>query len=378
MFIMPVHPSDVRWGKYQNFEGPFFRGRIPYVPPKDPDFMDKCLQVLAATEGGRYDAINMYDSCILSVGIIQVCERVFEYSRMLGACTAGLGTMRQAFSQMPIPADFRQNQKGQWRFFFLDGRGEVDSPEKMRIMFLGGSTGLSGIDQKTGKPHWSDDQKTHAKAVAATMASIWEDPVLQDAQREYVKPHLMAYVRPTTKSALFSDPDETGWVGALKAAMISYSANLPAVADKAFMEAVSDPGWVGMKPEEKFRHAMKNVVFGPKIGIWPHRYEAISPVIKKLFGVQPPTLAELRGTPPPPTDEAEESLKTTAGIQRLLIKLGYDLGPAKDDGIYGKKTKAAVLEFQKSHGLRAALKSPGVVDQETKDAMLAIMRGTSS
>lgn len=364
--FMPIKPSEIKWASYQNHEGPYFGGRIPYVPPQDPDFLDKCLQVLAATEGGRYDAINMYDTCVLTVGIIQVCERVYEFSRMLGACTSGLGTMRKVFSQMPAPADFRQNPQGKWRFFFLDGRGEVDSEDKMRIMFMGGSAGLKGDDPGTGKPYWSDDQKQHAREVAAAMTSLWEDPVMRDGQREYVKLRLMAYVRPQTKTILFSDPEEGGWTGALKALVISYSANIPANADKLFLKAAADPEWAAADPERRFRIAAAVMALESGIGIWPHRYEAVSQSLTALFGVNIPKLSELHPNGAGP-DTSDGALGNTAAIQRFLISKGYDLGPAKDDGIFGSKTKAAISDFQKSSGIPVT----GLADQTTKAAMLA-------
>jgi len=363
---MPVQPSEIRWASYQACEGPFFIGRVKYAPPQSPDFLDKCLQVLAATEGGRYDAINMYDTCILTVGIIQVCEAVFEFSKMLGACTgAGLGTIRRILSQMPVPADFRQNAQGQWRFFFLDGRGEVDSKDKMRTMFLGGSSGLKG--------QWTDEQKQHAREVAAAMASLWEDQPMQDGQREYVKPHLMTYVRPATKAALFSDPDEDGYKGALKAAMISYSANLPAVADKFFMLARASADWASIGERDRFVRAMQHVVFDPKIGIWPGRYRAIRPALESLFGVTVPALEDLQGAIPAP-DAESAALSSPSGIQSFLIGHGYDLGPAGADGVFGPKTKLAVATFQKFVGLTP----DGMVGPKTTAAMLAVLQKDKS
>lgn len=40
-------------------------------------------------------------------------------------------------------------------------------------------------------------------------------------------------------------------------------------------------------------------------------------------------------------------------LQRRLLELGYDLGPARDDGQFGRATAAAVRGFQASHGLVA-------------------------
>lgn len=56
------------------------------------------------------------------------------------------------------------------------------------------------------------------------------------------------------------------------------------------------------------------------------------------------------------------------GIKRLqmaLIALGYSVGPDKDDGKFGKNTRAAVLRFQKDH----SLKETGLFDKETVDAI---------
>lgn len=36
-------------------------------------------------------------------------------------------------------------------------------------------------------------------------------------------------------------------------------------------------------------------------------------------------------------------------LQRALIALGYDIGPTKDDGIIGPRTKAGIIEFQKDY-----------------------------
>src|SRR5512135_3183037 len=112
---MVTTPAEIGWSSYQNHEGPFFIGKVPYVPPQNPDFLEKCMSVVTATEGGHYDAINMYDSCILSVGILQVCERIFGVSAMLRKCTQyDLGFIRQNLLNLPIPADFRIDPTGKW------------------------------------------------------------------------------------------------------------------------------------------------------------------------------------------------------------------------------------------------------------------------
>jgi peptidoglycan hydrolase-like protein with peptidoglycan-binding domain len=54
---------------------------------------------------------------------------------------------------------------------------------------------------------------------------------------------------------------------------------------------------------------------------------------------------------------------TTAEIQRALKKAGYDPGPA--DGRLGKRTKQAILDFQRAKGLKA----DGVVGKKTWAAL---------
>ena len=53
--------ADIGWGRYRQYEGPFYRGEHRFVLPEDHQRHDRILAVTTATEGGRYDAINMYD-----------------------------------------------------------------------------------------------------------------------------------------------------------------------------------------------------------------------------------------------------------------------------------------------------------------------------
>jgi len=48
-------------------------------------------------------------------------------------------------------------------------------------------------------------------------------------------------------------------------------------------------------------------------------------------------------------------------VQKLLMELGYDLGSSGADGIFGKKTEAAVLQFQKDYGIKV----DGIVGNQT-------------
>jgi hypothetical protein len=54
---------------------------------------------------------------------------------------------------------------------------------------------------------------------------------------------------------------------------------------------------------------------------------------------------------------------TVEQVQKKLQELGYDPGPA--DGLWGKKTEAAVKKFQKDHGLAVT----GKLDEDTKEKL---------
>lgn len=60
---------------------------------------------------------------------------------------------------------------------------------------------------------------------------------------------------------------------------------------------------------------------------------------------------------------------TTQDLQRILIALGYDLGPGGADGAFGRMTIAAVKSFQRDRGL--AVQYPGTVGPKTIAALEA-------
>lgn len=359
---MAVQPSDISWSSYLQYEGPFFLGRNHYAAPAAPDFLEKVLQVICATEGGRYDAINMYDSCIVTVGISQLCLNAHVLEQMYAECVKlDPASMAAVFSSLPDPVTFKQKANGQWRFF--DDSGELVTRKQICDVFLGGATGQKG--------QWTQAQKDVAKSVAAVLASMWDNPAFCRAQLNWSKNALPRYLMPFSKATIYTNPDETVWAGALKAAVMSYSANIPLTTSNLLAKAVSDPAWATASDQDKVTLAMHSLVLGSGITIWPIRYRAIQPVISRLWGVQMPTLDELVGSHPnppyvpPPTDDG---LGTAKGIQLFLVSQGYDLGPSGADGVIGKMTRAATSSFQTKVGLTPT----GIVDDATHAAMLNV------
>lgn len=277
---MAVTPAQIKWSSYMTYEGPFFIGVKGYSLPPNPDDADKLMAVITATEGGHYDAINMYDRCIISVGIIQWCEAgQFSVSDMLGAvaerCGVDVVLMALKPSLDAANATFKKNIKGRWRFYFND-IGEVDTVDKQRQLFLGCS-GLKGS--------WTDNSRAKAKQWAADMCNLWQNDEACAAQVEFTRARLRWFATAEAQKIIFDTEPNTGWVGATRAGFISFAANLPVVAAAQLKVAVANlkspkwsPNWcIGV---------LKQLTFGGNIAIYPMRYNAIRPVLETLWGIQ--------------------------------------------------------------------------------------------
>lgn len=284
---MPVTPDKIGWSAYKDYEGPFFHGVVGFRLPAEPDEADRYLAVITAAEGGHYDAINMYDRGIISVGVIQWIEAgQYTVSGMLGhvieKCGADVVMVPLKPALDACGATFKKNAKGQWRFFFNDAKGEVDSLEKTRILFLG-CPGLKGT--------WTPEARARAKLWAACVANVWASEAACRAQNSYTRARLSWFIMADAKKHLFGPEPDAGWVGALRAAYVSFAVNLPAVANTQLKAAVAElqsPKW----SPDWCTGVLKKLVFGSGIGIWPVRYNGIRPVLEKLWGVSLPKTAK--------------------------------------------------------------------------------------
>lgn len=371
---MTVSPSDIRWGSYKSYEGPFFHGTRKFQLPPNPGENDLLLAVLTATEGGAANAINMYDRCILSVGYIQWCEAAyFLTSKMLGAIASAdpalLDPLKPALEASN--AEFKKTARGGWRFHFKDSRSEVDTAVEQKALFLKTSSGLKGS--------WTGGSKEHAKLWAACMANVLAQDGADEVQVRYTAARMKSFAMPYSKRVLFEDhpAPSTGWAGAMRAGFLSFAGNLPAVADKHLKIALQDapgPRW----SKDWCVHIFRELTFGPKITIYPHRYNAIRPVLEKLYGVDLPDMAselnlfrsQLNKDDKADTNKGEPEFFRLEEVQQLLSDMGYDLGPAGVDGRMGPKTKDAIMTFQATHSLVA----DGIVGPKTRKALLAAFR----
>lgn len=362
--------NEIGWGSYMSWEGPWFKGVAPFVLPSTPTESDRVLAVITSTEGGMFDAGNFYDRMICSVGLLQFgSAAIYAVSDMLGQVARRdlglLDPLGPALKQ--AGAGFRRNNKGRYRFF-IQGN-EVDTLAEQQRLFLHNSTGLKGS--------WDDESKGYAKLWAASIANLFQQEEAQRAQLDFTASRLMGFATQDAKGTLWESQDPMGfpqgWVGAVRAAYLSFAANLPAVAGRQLQVALTQttapkwsPDWcIGI---------LRQLTFGPNITIYPHRYEAIRPVVESLFGVDLPDFAsELQAW------HATNNIDTTPGpgmpptfttsqqVQTELIAEGYDLGSSGADGVDGPKTRMAVMTFQGLH----ALPTDGIVGPRTRQALSA-------
>jgi hypothetical protein len=274
-----VTPEMIKWGVYQAYEGPWWPGHHQYVLPINPDFWDKTLAVLSSTEG-PLDCVNMYDSCVCSTSMVQLCDAsYFLTTSLLGYIadnigpTAVTGPLSEALKSSG--ATFKKVENV-WRFQFLDKRGRIVNSNMQRELYLKG-TGL--------RNSWSADQKRHAKLWCAGMANIWNDEKARNLQIKYLKTKLPTFISPSAKKDIFDQSiTVTTWVEVARAAFTSYSANNPSKAATAYFKHCSDPALTKWSKEWVIC-LIRELTFNPKITIYEGRYNHIRPVLEKLWGV---------------------------------------------------------------------------------------------
>lgn len=281
---MSVNKKDIQWGSYREYEGPWYRGKIKFLPPKNPDFLDNVMWIITSTEGGCYDAINMYDRMILTVGIIQWGESgQRSVSKLLGAVVDSCGYSAIApVSEVAMKHgyEFAKWPDGTWGFVSSEDEDRIDSPLKMRELYLG-CAGTKGS--------WDDDSRDRAKEWAAAFAQVWESPCAQKVQVEYTKKRINGFVMPSSRQLLFDDA-KGPWVDATRAVFLSYAANLPAVADRqavASAAALKDSGFEKWSREWCVRF-VKRLVSNSGIDIWPARWKKVCLAVNSTFKVDFP------------------------------------------------------------------------------------------
>lgn len=348
--------ADIKWSAYRSFEGPFYLGKCRYVLPEVSTENERFIAVITATEGGRFDAINMYDRCIISSGLVQWCEASqYSVSDMLGHLGPHLLGKLREFA--PRPFEFKKNEKGRFRFFTED-MGEVDTLQEQQLFFLS-CDGLKGS--------WTPEaKKEYAKSWAAAVATVWENPEAQKVQVDYTAKRLTGFILPEARKVYDAAPP-TGVGRAFRAAYLSFAANNPTWANSSLRKGLETTKEAWTLPW--LEDVLRALTFASGVTIYPQRYNAIRPLLERLYGVNLPDFATELGI----VERLGGPIATidTKDLQEALIFLGFDLGPTGADGAYGGKTKDAVLSFEQlDYGEPDELKVPpaeqnGMVDHFT-------------
>lgn len=346
--------SNVRWGSYKDYEGPWSGGDQDFVLPGNPVFAEEVMAVITATEGGRYDAINRYDKCIDTQGVIQWCNRARQHSidDMYGALFEHdpilIAPVTQFLSERGYL--FQKNAEGKYRWF-LKG-AEVDTPKEQTFLYFLNSSGRKG--------GWDEESKAYAKKSASVAMEVWKSVRAQKIQAEWTLARLNWFLVGSSKQ-LFKDAPDTDIARAFKAMYWSFAANNPSKSSKALEKFLRESaGKYNPWTEEWLAESARALTYYPRITIYPHRYDKIRPVLEKLYNVDLPDYAsELKSWCD--TDSVRHFLDPKE-LQRALIALDHDLGPAGADGVPGKKTRDALKEFEEDMGVE---NPDGLIDPDT-------------
>jgi hypothetical protein len=299
-----VSVSQIGWSHYHSNEGPFFGGAVKVLEaPRNASFAERVLSLTAAAEGGHYDAINMYDTGLVSVGAIQFIDvGSFQVTDMVGAVADELGIDYVTAALKPA-LDLTNTSFAKvgnaWRFSFNSTSTVVNTRDTQKQLYFGDANG-------NALGSYNDNKTLIAKTWAACLANVWADPRAVAVQSKFTLPRLISgFVWAELKQDLFTgDQPEDGWIGAVRAMLLSFAVNAPAIVVKRYAACRSN-GLTFGTPEWCLA-VLRGVVIGSGIDVWPARWVAERTLVKRMFGVSLPTYVQLTNgvwDPPQPADD---------------------------------------------------------------------------
>lgn len=275
--------SGVKWVKFKDREGPVIHGTMDFRLTNAAGDAEKQLAVVCACEGSQFDAINMYDRGIVSVGLLQWAEHVGKVSRFLGhaidsGCKDALTKIfRPMFDKTHVDlAPFTEGRASRWRFTHVSV--PITTPEGLQDA-LYGCDGLSSS--------WNDERRSLAIEWARTFHEAMT-VIPTTLQAAYAAADIQSYVVPAVrKTALFtpSDVQRSPLERAAQALYVAMAVNSPGGAQKAFAAtpySVGSDDWC-----KEFFEAVKAPA-GDVPKQFATRYRRAKPIIENLYNVSLP------------------------------------------------------------------------------------------
>lgn len=346
--------QDVRWGSYDKYEGPWTTGSELYKLPSRSTDAEKFMAVVTATEGGRYDAVNMYDVCLWTAGIIQWCNRPPQFSvdnlmgKVYEADPALLGPLTSLAKERGYSFGLRG---AAYRFYKTSS---IDTVPLQQALYFKEASGEKGS--------WGSEDKAWARRWCLATAQVLAQEGAKTAQVAYTAPKMESFAFKAGRELLRRAP--TTPVGyAWRAMYLSFAANNPSKAAAAAEAAQRET--TGRVPEwsaEWLVVMARHLTFDPGVSIYPHRYNKIRPVIESLWGVDLPDTAD--GIAALVQSGVASKWMDPVEIQRALVALGYDLGPSGADGNFGGMTREALRRFEATTSIPAEFQD-GMPDKYT-------------
>lgn len=276
----------ILWGKYQEYEGPYYLGENKYVLPEKHDISDRVLYAIAATEG-NFDSINMYDRCIISVGMIQWCEANYcgVTSLVSDFCIRyGRQIFDNSFKDIIDYLGYNPLKLVDKKYCFIDKNGNImDKAEEQKLYFL-------GCDGKIGS--WNDEAKNRANKWVQSFSTFLKDKKVIQFQIEYTKRKINDFffnkdVKQILNSVILDSKEKKDICEAATIAYISFSANNPKFAKENFLLA-HEKNKDKIFTKEWLLSILRQMTFKNKIKIYTHRYEKIIKVINSLYPINLP------------------------------------------------------------------------------------------
>lgn len=356
---------SLSWESYEGYEGWMHPGtaRLPRVEASEPA-LRKLLAVGTSTEGGCSDSFNGYDRGIWSISYLQLLGTIHKAGELMAHIQGAHPEVAAPFLRWLADHDLELDSTGR----LYRGSRPVGAQEMGQVLY--------GCSAKIGS--WTEASKAQARSFAETVVRVLRDPAAQTVSQDYTSRELLSWVDASVRATLFpagKPLEEKGWWGALQAIYVSFTANNPSIAANQFRKLVRGPS--DFKPTDpNFVLAMaRQLTFGPYIVIYPQRYNALRPVVERLYGVDLPDTAQLLDDWVRVGNPGMDHPLTVQEIQQRLIQLGYTLGPAGADGKYGEKTKEAVRKFQRT---QPGLVADGLAGAKTVEALVKATGGLPS